>query len=71
MARLLILGIILGVGLTGCIVQSLERNKNAVDVSTSSIIENSQAIEEANRNIAENSRRLQEINVVLKNAGEK
>lgn len=70
MARLLLLGTILGIGLSGCIVQSLERNKNAIDVSTCSIIENTEAIEEANRNIAENSRRLKAINVVLEKAGE-
>lgn len=70
MARLLLLSTILGVSLSGCIINSLERNKNAVDVSTCSIMENTQAIEEANRNIAENSRRLKEINAVLEKAGE-
>lgn len=69
MIRLSILATILGISLSGCIVQSLERNKQAVDCSTCSIMENTRAIEQANDNISENSRRLKEINEVLQHVG--
>lgn len=49
---------------------SLERNRQAVDMSTEAIHENAQAIEEANRNIEENRRQLEAINKALKKAAE-
>lgn len=49
---------------------TLERNRQAIDMSTDAIYENAQAIQEANRNIEENRRQLEAINKTLKKAGE-
>lgn len=48
--------------------QSLESNRQAIDMSTCAIEENIRAIEEANRVIDENRRQLQQINNTLKEA---
>ena len=60
-----------GASLSGCsMITSLERNREAVDTSTCSIMENIQAIENANEKIRENSQRLDSINKELQKAGE-
>lgn len=68
MKRFLVVSL-LGLSLSSCIVNSLERNRQAVDTSTCSIMENTQAIEEANRKIQENSQKIAELNKVLEKAG--
>jgi hypothetical protein len=63
---------LISLGLTSCsMINSLQRNQQAIDCSTGMILENTQAIEEANSQIKENSHRLGEINKVLEKAGEK
>lgn len=72
MIKNFILVTLFGMGLSSCsMINSLQRNQEAVDASTSIIYENIQAIEDANRKIQENSQRLSEINETLKKAGEK
>lgn len=59
--------------LTGCgkiqeTMDTLETNRQAVEMSTQVINENSAAIESANRSIQENRRQLDQINQTLKKA---
>ncbi len=71
MVKNFILVSMMGMGLSSCsMVQSLQRNQQAVDSATYTIYENTQAVEEANRKIQENTQRLGEINKTLQKAGE-
>jgi hypothetical protein len=63
---------LIGSSLTSCsMINSLERNRQAIDCSTGVIMENTEAIEMANSRIRENSQLLGDINKVLEKAGEK
>lgn len=75
MKKELLLLPLIGMFLSGCnmineTMYALERNRQAVDMSTQAIYENAQAIEEANVKIEENRRQLEAINKTLKKAGE-
>lgn len=49
-------------------IQSLQANRDAIDMSTQAIYENIQAIESANRNIEENRRQIESLNAELRQA---
>lgn len=75
MKKQLLLIPLAGMSLTSCsmineTMCALQRNKEAIDMSTCAIEENRQAIEEANQSIEENRRQLEAINKTLKKAGE-
>lgn len=59
-----------GCGMINETIWTLQRNRDAIDMSTQAIYENAQAIEEANRTIEENRRELEAINRTLKKASE-
>lgn len=67
-ASLLILPVLMGI-LSGCGIQeAVQRNQDAVNMSTCAIYENVQAIQMTNRVIDENRRKLTEINETLDKA---
>lgn len=56
--------------LSGCsMINALQCNREAIEMSTQAICENIQAIEEANAGIEENKRQLERINEVLSGMG--
>lgn len=66
---------LLGLLLTGCgtinrTIDNLERNQQAIDMSTAAIEENTQAVDAANQRIDENRRQLEAINDALKKASQ-
>ncbi len=70
MKKQLFLIVLSGLALSSCsmvneTMGALERNRDAIDMSTQAISENRQAIEEANRGIEENRRQLEAINQTL------
>lgn len=75
MHKLLTFVLLTGATLTSCgtineTMYAIQRNREAIDMSTCAINENAQAVQEATRGIEENRRQLEEINKALKKAGE-
>lgn len=75
MKKQLLLIPIMGTLLTSCgivneTMSALQRNREAIDMSTYAIEENRQAIEQSNSGIEENRRQLDAINKTLKKVGE-